>query len=78
VSNLDLVRRAWSADRISGACLVPYIAWTAFATALNAAIVRRNPDPAAAAAPSSTSKTGVRCASKPSSTTPATCAATAC
>jgi benzodiazapine receptor len=49
VSNLDLVRRAWSADRVSGACLVPYVAWTAFATALNAAIVRRNPDPAAAA-----------------------------
>ena len=48
VSNLDLVRRAWAADRVSGACLVPYVAWTAFATALNGAIVRRNPDPAAA------------------------------
>jgi benzodiazapine receptor len=47
VSNLDLVRRAWSADRVAGACLVPYVAWTAFATALNTAIVRRNPDSAA-------------------------------
>lgn len=47
VSNLDLVRRAWRTDRVSGACLLPYLAWTAFATALNGAIVRRNPDPAA-------------------------------
>lgn len=48
VSNVDLVRRAWAVDRVSGAFLVPYAAWTAFATALNAAIVRRNPDPPAA------------------------------
>lgn len=43
LSNLALIRRAWRADRRAGALLVPYAAWTAFATALNAAIVRRNP-----------------------------------
>jgi tryptophan-rich sensory protein len=42
-SNVDLLRRAWRADRVAGACLAPYVAWTGFATALNAAIVRRNP-----------------------------------
>jgi len=41
-SNIDLLRRAWTADRLAGAALVPYVAWTAFATALNAEIVRRN------------------------------------
>nr|BFE61980.1 tryptophan-rich sensory protein [Dactylosporangium thailandense] len=41
-SNLDLLRRAWQADRTAGAALVPYVAWTGFATALNAAIARRN------------------------------------
>ncbi|GAA1279074.1 tryptophan-rich sensory protein [Sphaerisporangium rubeum] len=43
VSNLALTRRAAAADRTAGALLLPYAAWTAFATALNAAIVRRNP-----------------------------------
>lgn len=51
MSNLDLARRAWTADRISGACLVPYLAWTAFATALNGAVVRRNPGPAGTGVP---------------------------
>ena len=42
VSNADLLRRAWAADRVAGVCVAPYVAWTAFATALNADIVRRN------------------------------------
>ena len=42
VSNARLLRRAWRADRAAAACLAPYVAWTYFATALNAAIVRRN------------------------------------
>jgi benzodiazapine receptor len=41
-SNVDLLRRAWAADRVAGASLVPYLTWTALATALNADIVRRN------------------------------------
>lgn len=41
-SNMDLLRRAWIVDRAAGAALVPYVAWTAFATALNADIVSRN------------------------------------
>ena len=41
-SNVDLLRRAWRADRLAGAALAPYVAWTAFATALNADIARRN------------------------------------
>ncbi|WP_436536405.1 TspO/MBR family protein [Actinoplanes sp. HUAS TT8] len=42
VSNLLLLRRAARTDRLAGAALAPYVAWTIFATALNAAIVRRN------------------------------------
>ncbi len=41
-SNVELLRRAWMVDRAAGASLVPYLAWTAFATALNADIARRN------------------------------------
>ncbi|GAA2371678.1 TspO/MBR family protein [Dactylosporangium salmoneum] len=41
-SNLDLAKRAWRADRAAGAAVLPYVAWTAFATALNADIARRN------------------------------------
>jgi tryptophan-rich sensory protein len=41
-SNLDLLRRAWRADRLAAGALAPYAAWTAFATALNYAIARRN------------------------------------
>ncbi|MGW7478371.1 TspO/MBR family protein [Nonomuraea muscovyensis] len=43
-SNLVLLRRFLRADRRAGLALVPYVAWTAFATALNGAIVARNPD----------------------------------
>ncbi len=43
VSNLDLVRRSARVDPASGWLLAPYAAWTAFATALNAAIAARNP-----------------------------------
>ena len=42
-SNLDLLRRAWRADRLAGSALLPYVAWTGFASALNAAIAARNP-----------------------------------
>ena len=42
-STLDLTRRAAQADRPATAMLVPYAGWVAFATALNAAIARRNP-----------------------------------
>ncbi len=43
VSSADLVRRAARVDRRAGLALVPYAAWTAFATVLSAAIARRNP-----------------------------------
>ena len=43
-STLSLARRARSAgDDRAVLALAPYIGWNAFATALNAAIVRRNP-----------------------------------
>jgi benzodiazapine receptor len=42
-SNLGLLRRAWRADRHAGAALLPYVAWTGFAAALNAAIAVQNP-----------------------------------
>ena len=41
-SNLVLLRRGWQADRLAGAALLPYVAWTGFATALNASIAARN------------------------------------
>ncbi|GII79200.1 tryptophan-rich sensory protein [Sphaerisporangium rufum] len=43
VSNAALTRRTLRADRTAGLLLLPYAGWTLFATALNAAIVRRNP-----------------------------------
>ncbi len=43
-SNLDLTRRAAKVDSRAAAMLVPYAGWVAFATALNAAIARRNPE----------------------------------
>ncbi|GAA0386074.1 tryptophan-rich sensory protein [Microbispora corallina] len=43
-SNALLVSRVVRADRRAGLLLLPYAGWTAFATALNASIVRRNPD----------------------------------
>ncbi len=42
-STLDLTRRASRTDAPAAAMLVPYAGWVAFATALNAAIARRNP-----------------------------------
>ena len=42
VSNLDLLRRAWQADPAAAAAIGPYVAWTAFATALTASIAARN------------------------------------
>ena len=43
--NPGLLRRAWRADRVAGASLLPYAAWTGFATALNASLAARNPAP---------------------------------
>ena len=41
-SNLRLLRRTWRADRLAGAALLPYVAWTGFATVLNGSIAARN------------------------------------
>jgi len=40
--NLALLREASRRDRAAAAALAPYVAWTGFATALNASIWRRN------------------------------------
>lgn len=42
-SSADLARRAGAATPAAGAALVPYAAWTAFATVLSEAIRRKNP-----------------------------------
>ena len=42
-STIDLTRRAATVDSAAATVLVPYAGWVAFATALNAAIARRNP-----------------------------------
>lgn len=42
-SSADLARRAHSSGAAHRGALVPYAAWTAFATALTAEIARRNP-----------------------------------
>ncbi|PKW05464.1 TspO and MBR related proteins [Streptomyces sp. 1222.5] len=42
VSNVELIRRVARTDRTAAAALLPYAAWSAFATALNASIVRQN------------------------------------
>ena len=42
VSSADLVRRALPVSRAAAGALVPYAAWTAFATALSGSIARRN------------------------------------
>ncbi|GAB3148975.1 tryptophan-rich sensory protein [Microbispora hainanensis] len=42
-SNALLTRRLLREDRTAGLLLLPYAGWTVFATALNAAIARRNP-----------------------------------
>jgi len=36
------IRLTWRFDRLAAAVLVPYAAWVAFATLLNAAILRLN------------------------------------
>ncbi|MFH8800994.1 TspO/MBR family protein [Streptomyces sp. NPDC017936] len=42
LSTVDLIRRTARVDRQAAAVLVPYAAWCAFATALNASLARRN------------------------------------
>ncbi|WNM29964.1 TspO/MBR family protein [Streptomyces sp. Li-HN-5-11] len=42
LSNADLLRRTGRTDRAAARALIPYAAWCAFATALNASIARRN------------------------------------
>jgi tryptophan-rich sensory protein len=42
-SSIDLLRRANRAGKSKALALAPYVAWCAFATALTAAILRRNP-----------------------------------
>jgi len=42
LANAELLRATWQLDRAAGKALLPYVAWTGFATALNAAIWRRN------------------------------------
>ncbi|MFI5640235.1 TspO/MBR family protein [Streptomyces goshikiensis] len=41
-SNVRLLRRVHRIDPVAGRALIPYVAWCAFATALNADIARRN------------------------------------
>ncbi|MET7745592.1 TspO/MBR family protein [Streptomyces sp. NPDC005385] len=43
LSNIALIRRTWDIDRPAARALLPYAGWCAFATALNAAILKRNP-----------------------------------
>ncbi|ROP55587.1 TspO/MBR family protein [Streptomyces sp. PanSC9] len=42
VSNGELIRRVARTDRTAAAALLPYATWCAFATALNASMVRQN------------------------------------
>lgn len=39
---LSYIKRAWKVDRAAAGAFVPYAAWVAFATVLNAEIARRN------------------------------------
>jgi tryptophan-rich sensory protein len=41
-SILLFIRRTWSTDRISSGLFVPYAAWVAFATLLNASLLWLN------------------------------------
>jgi tryptophan-rich sensory protein len=43
LSNIVLIRRTADVDRTGARALLPYAGWCGFATALNAAIVKRNP-----------------------------------
>jgi translocator protein len=40
--NIALTARAFREDKTAGIALLPYVAWSGFAAALNASIVRRN------------------------------------
>lgn len=42
ISILFFIRRIWSGDRLSAYLFVPYAAWVAFATLLNASLVWLN------------------------------------
>ena len=42
-SSADLVRRVWKSRTQRGVVLAPYAAWTGFAAALTAELLRRNP-----------------------------------
>lgn len=44
ISSTNLVRRTAQAGRAKGIALAPYALWCGFATALTAALLRRNPD----------------------------------
>jgi tryptophan-rich sensory protein len=39
---LAFIRMVWTSDRVSALLFIPYAAWVAFATLLNAAIVGMN------------------------------------
>lgn len=43
LSNAALIRRTARVDLVAARALLPYTAWCAFATALNASLTRRNP-----------------------------------
>ncbi|MFJ7301011.1 TspO/MBR family protein [Streptomyces sp. NPDC099088] len=43
LSNIALIRRTAHVDRSAARALLPYAGWCGFATALNAAILKRNP-----------------------------------
>jgi tryptophan-rich sensory protein len=43
VTNVVLLGKAWRSDRLAGLTLLPYVAWTGFATVLNGSLVARNP-----------------------------------
>ncbi|MET8582290.1 TspO/MBR family protein [Streptomyces collinus] len=43
LSTAELINRTARQDRTAALALMPYAAWCAFATALNASIARRNP-----------------------------------
>lgn len=42
---LALAAALWRIDAWAGAAVLPYLAWLGYATALNASILRRNPQP---------------------------------
>jgi tryptophan-rich sensory protein len=43
VAIVGYLRAAWKVDRPAALAVTPYLAWTLFASALNAELVRRNP-----------------------------------